>query len=360
MVSCSSSHRAESAGLKSARPISRVAGVRAQASTSHVQPLADPIVEAALTMLYPERRLLEREASAAYVEMARLVNLVPSCLLVFLGAWMGSGRSLHALILGQTWLMSAISGSIAVASCVLNDFFDYAVDVINEPNKPLPRGSVPLDGALLLSFCLYSAVLISACILEPPLLRFVIAFSAGATLLYTPLLKRMTGIKNISVAAVIALSPVAGALAAGAASAALATVAAPCAYLFCCILHREILMDINDTDGDRASGIPTLPVVLGRRAALGAAALLAAAALGISLRCALLGSGLSWLWALAPSLQPWMRSVSALAALANGCALLRAAGKIPGSGFDKGVVKAAIEGSMGPIGMGLLLTAMTA
>lgn len=66
-------------------------------------------------------------------------------------------------------------------------------------------------------------------------------------------------------------------------------------YLFCCILHREILMDINDTDGDRASGIPTLPVVLGRRAALGAAALLAAVALGISLRCALLGSGLSWL-----------------------------------------------------------------
>lgn len=31
--------------------------------------------------------------------------------------------------------------------------------------QPLPRGSVPLDGALLLSFCLYSAVLIAACVL---------------------------------------------------------------------------------------------------------------------------------------------------------------------------------------------------
>ena len=31
--------------------------------------------------------------------------------------------------------------------------------------QPLPRGSVPLDGALLLSFFLYSCVLISACIL---------------------------------------------------------------------------------------------------------------------------------------------------------------------------------------------------
>jgi hypothetical protein len=31
--------------------------------------------------------------------------------------------------------------------------------------QPIPRGSVPLDGALMLSFFLYSSVLISACVL---------------------------------------------------------------------------------------------------------------------------------------------------------------------------------------------------
>ena len=51
---------------------------------------------------------------------------------------------------------------------------------------------------------------------EPPALRIIIAASAAATLLYTPLLKRMTLVKNVAVAAVIALSPVSGALAAGA------------------------------------------------------------------------------------------------------------------------------------------------
>ncbi len=56
---------------------------------------------------------------------------------------------------------------------------------------------------------------ILSCVQEPPMLRFIIAFSAGATLLYTPILKRMTAVKNIAVAAVIALSPIAGALAAG-------------------------------------------------------------------------------------------------------------------------------------------------
>ncbi len=79
------------------------------------------------------------------------------------------------------------------------------------------------------------------------------------------------------------------------ASAGLAAVAGPCAYLFGCIMHREILMDLNDTEGDRGSGINTLPVVLGRGPALAAAVVLAAAAVGVSLRSALLGGGLSWL-----------------------------------------------------------------
>ncbi len=39
------------------------------------------------------------------------------------------------LLEAKVLLVAAISGSIAVGSCVLNDFFDYAVDVINDPAK---------------------------------------------------------------------------------------------------------------------------------------------------------------------------------------------------------------------------------
>jgi len=52
--------------------------------------------------------------------------------------------------------------------------------------------------------------------MEPSRLRSIVAFSAAATLLYTPLFKKLTAIKNATVATVIALAPVAGALAAGA------------------------------------------------------------------------------------------------------------------------------------------------
>lgn len=79
-------------------------------------------------------------------------------------------------------------------------------------------GAIAPDAALLLSSILYCGCLITACLMEPSRLRSIVAFSAAATLLYTPLFKKLTAIKNATVATVIALAPVAGALAAGAVS----------------------------------------------------------------------------------------------------------------------------------------------
>ena len=72
---------------------------------------------------------------------------------------------------------------------------------------------------------------------------------------------------------------------------ALAAVAGPCAALFCGILHREILMDLNDVEGDRENGVPTVPVVLGKRAALAAAAGLAAACVAAAAAVLVLSTG---------------------------------------------------------------------
>lgn len=118
----------------------------------------------------------------------------------------------------SVWLISLLSGGVAVASVVVNDYFDFKVDAANAPHKPLPSGAVAPDIALLLSSVIYCSVLIVACLLEPSMLRNIIAFSAAATLLYTPVFKKLTAVKNATVATVIALAPVAGALAAGAVS----------------------------------------------------------------------------------------------------------------------------------------------
>eukprot|EP00775_Hariotina_reticulata_P009119 gene9119-9288_t len=142
--------------------------------------------------------------------------MIPSILLVVVGAWAGAGHRLAAVQSLGVWVMGLISGSIAVASVVVNDYFDLKIDATNAPDKPLPSGAIAPDTAILLSCLLYCGCLIAACLMEPSRLRSIVAFSAAATLLYTPLFKRLTAIKNATVAMVIALAPIAGALAAGA------------------------------------------------------------------------------------------------------------------------------------------------
>lgn len=205
---------------------------------------------------------------SSYLKLARIHNMVPSMLLVVVGAWAGAGHSLSAVQRWSVWFMSLISAGIAVASVVVNDYFDLKLDTTNAPDKPLPSGAIAPDAALLLSSVLYCGCLIAACLMEPSRLRSIVAFSAAATLLYTPLFKKLTAIKNATVATVIALAPLAGALAAGAGDAGLLRLAPATLFAFSGVMFREILMDMNDLEGDRSSGVWTLPVLLGKPAAL--------------------------------------------------------------------------------------------
>ncbi|CAK0787933.1 hypothetical protein CVIRNUC_011155 [Coccomyxa viridis] len=345
---------------KSSRQPSTRQVTGAAASSQRLPFHSEPALDAALTLLYPGRRLHEHQEAAAYVEMARLVNLAPSCILVYLGAWVGGGRRLHALLSPKVALLSAIAGSIAVASCVLNDFFDYSVDVINEPSKPLPRHAVPLEGALLLSFVLYSSVLIAACILEPPALRLIIAASAAATLLYTPVLKRLTAVKNLSVALVIALTPLTGALSLGQGQKLLRSMAGLCLVLFCGILHREILMDLNDVDGDRDNGVHTVPVVFGKPAALAVAACLAAASVAAAAYMLATAPPPALLAAVSFTGQRAIKVAAGILLCMGSLPLLKNVAAIRRRSFDAAAVKHAIEDSMKSIGVCLLFAALYA
>lgn len=298
----------------------------------------------------------------AYWQMARPINLLPSLMLVLVGAWAGSGRSLAAFSSWPVWLMSLLSGGVAVASVIVNDYFDYAsgVDVTNAPSKPLPSGVVPPDGALLLSSVLYMTVLVAACCMEPLLLRIIVAASAMATLLYTPLLKRMTLLKNLTVASIVAASPITGALAAGTGRAGLHAVLPLCAYVFFGIFYREVLMDMNDAEGDRAAAVWTLPVVYGKRTAMHMVLGAFSAAVLVSCR-ALYNSGT--LASLASALNiasTPVRAAGVVCMLGIVLPVYKAARHIMQSNFDVGTVSQAIDASLKPIGAGMLLLACLA
>eukprot|EP00210_Caulerpa_lentillifera_P008218 g7846.t1 len=205
------------------------------------------------------------------LELMRIHNVLPSCLLVFVGALKASGlSSISILVSLRVWIMASISAGVAVASVIVNDYFDFisGVDSVNEPTKPLPSGVIRPDYALLITLVLYVGVLVVGCVMEPPLLRGIIAFSVASTLIYTPLLKSLTLIKNFFVASVIALSPLSGALAAGVGKTGFGALKNATIFIFGSIVFREILMDIKDVEGDSLAHVNTLPVVLGKEPSL--------------------------------------------------------------------------------------------
>ncbi len=127
---------------------------------------------------------------------------------------------------------------------------------------------------------------------------------AITTYLYTVHLKPKTWIKNISCAALVAMSPITSGLAAWKVltdGAAITNVSSSVPYalvfksplsflvlsLFAGIMCREILMDITDCEGDAKAGIQTLPVKYGKemasRVAMGWSIVACASACGESL-----------------------------------------------------------------------------
>jgi len=199
---------------------------------------------------------------------------------------------------------------------------------------------------------MYSAILAAACLMNSMSLRSVIATSAGLTILYTPILKSVTMVKNVVVAAIIAASPLAGALAAGAAGEQLRGVILTCVFAFLGVVYREIIMDINDVEGDRSAGIRTLPVMFGKRRAMLAATYSLLCATLVGWFCVFTGSGI-FPWAVLEPLAARLLCAAALLGLLM--PVYVSAGKIWRRRFDRDAVSEAINRAMPHFAMGMLL-----
>jgi 4-hydroxybenzoate polyprenyltransferase len=144
-------------------------------------------------------------------------------------------------------------------------------------------------------------------------------------------------------------------------------------FAFGGVMFREILMDVNDAAGDAAAGVVTLPVLLGRRGAVGAAlacllsgAAVAAARLAGGGSAAAFGDGglatlLSALLphgAVLPSALASAAAAAPLAVLALAVGnLATLAGRVARSGYAHDAVDRAVSECLKPIGWGIVLLA---
>jgi len=157
-------------------------------------------------------------------------------------------------------------------------------------------------------------------------------------------------------------------------------------FAFSGVLVREILMDLNDVEGDRNSKVWTLPVLLGKPAALCCAmAFLLAGSAGALFRLLTLyaslgeagaagaatGSTAGWpllqqgMMRLGVAVDPaWAGAVTVaapvLVLLMAVLKLARLAWGVWQNRFDEGVVGAAVDECLKPIGWGIILLAALA
>jgi len=158
---------------------------------------------------------------------------------------------------------------LTAASMTINDYYDRAIDAINEPSRPIPSGAVSVKAALAFVVFLSAVGFAFAFLISRPcLLVAVISWVIVTT--YVTVGKRSGLPGNFLVSACVATPVIYASIAMTGQVQLNIVLFASMAFLS--NTGREITKGIVDVKGDSAEGVKTLAVRYGERAAAVAAA----------------------------------------------------------------------------------------
>jgi geranylgeranylglycerol-phosphate geranylgeranyltransferase len=197
--------------------------------------------------------LLARSHIPASLEILRPLNVVLTCAAVLLGGWLSS----HSLSV-ELFLASLAAALIAAAGYIHNDIIDLPVDRVSHPLRALPSGRMSVAAAWMLSVALGTLGLGIPFLLPLPCVWVGIA-TILVLLLYNFRLKHFPLAGNIAVALLGGIPILFGGLAVGDPYPALL----PGILAAAVHLAREILKDLQDSEGDLLAGSHTLPHAIG-------------------------------------------------------------------------------------------------
>jgi geranylgeranylglycerol-phosphate geranylgeranyltransferase len=151
---------------------------------------------------------------------------------------------------------------------VINDVYDYKIDKVNNPSRPIASGQIKIYEAVLLNiFLVGTAEFLSLRFLSDSL-QLIIHLAIINVTLYTPVFKRIPFIKNISCASLVAFTVFFSGLSSSISVMSLhknfGFLAIALSLVFNGSLSNEILLDIRDYEGDKKHNIVTIPVLFGK------------------------------------------------------------------------------------------------
>ncbi len=188
-------------------------------------------------------------------------------------ALMGAISIILVAIVDKTISIPIILAMIAVffetaAGNVINDYFDYNIDLVNKPERPIPSGRISLKNGKNYAYFLFFAGTVCGFLisyLTDNWIPFIIVLIANVILyLYAYKLKTTPLIGNLAVGFMTGFGFVFGGFTINNPDIILTSIFLGF-FAFVMTTAREIVKDIEDVEGDKKDGARTLPILIGKK-----------------------------------------------------------------------------------------------
>ena len=197
-----------------------------------------------------------------YVEILRPGNALMGAIAIILVAIIDKTISIPIILAMITVFFETAAGN------VINDYFDYNIDLVNKPERPIPSGRISLKNGRHYAYLLFLAGTICGFLisfLTNNWIPFIIVLIADVILyLYAYKLKATPLIGNLAVGFMTGFGFVFGGFTLNNPSIITTSIFLGF-FAFVMTTAREIVKDIEDVEGDKKDGARTLPILIGKR-----------------------------------------------------------------------------------------------
>ncbi len=209
------------------------------------------------------QQLKRKGKAASYISLIRPANSVLVGFAVIVGIAVTS-HDYHQIFTIRAFFGFFTGFFISSFSMVSNDVYDVEVDRINQPERPIPSGTIAIQQAKIFSVILLILGLAASAILGPVNLSIAALFAAIGW--YYNFRGKKSGLfGNSLVALSLAIPYIFGSVSLGVYEINLGYILALTSFL--AGLGREVLKGVADVEGDRLRNIRTVALLKGTRSA---------------------------------------------------------------------------------------------
>jgi len=196
----------------------------------------------------------------AYIRILRPLNF----LFVFIAVLFGAYYKVTAYPIFYPLLAGFAAAFISGGGYIINDFYDYSIDMINRKERVLPSGLITPVKAKYYGACFFILGIIISIFLHNIWMIAIAVLNSILLFIYAMKSKRIHFWGNLLVAFATASTFIFGSFITNNLRNALFV--AICAFFYTMI--RELVKDIEDKNGDSSVGAKTLPILWGDKKTL--------------------------------------------------------------------------------------------